>query len=360
MSDTLKPHHRRLSVAPMMELTDRHFRYLARLLTRHTLLYTEMLTCNAVIHGDRHYLLGKHELEGPVVLQLGGSELAQMAEAAVIGEQWGYDEINMNVGCPSDRVKAGRFGACLMAEPMLVRDVVAGMQARVGIPVTVKCRLGIDRDDSYEALESFVATVMQSGCSHIIVHARKAWLDGLSPKENRSIPPLRYEYVYRLKQAYPKLHITINGGIDDLNAAQRHLEYVDGVMIGRAAYYQPAILAQADARLFADVPAGYRHRADLDTLSQVARDYAAYMQGWMDKGVRLSAMSRHLVSLFQEVPGARKWRRHISENAASATDAMALIDSALSFLRRDYSAEAINPGSNKPAIAIQASRGQVS
>lgn len=332
MPETFNAQHRRLVVAPMMELTDRHYRFLARLLTRHTLLYSEMLTCKAIIHGDREYLLGKDGVDGPVVLQLGGSDVTEMAEAAAIGEQWGYDEINMNVGCPSDRVKAGRFGACLMAEPELVRDVVAGMQAKVHVPVTVKCRLGIDRDDSYEALESFVDTVAQSGCSHITVHARKAWLDGLSPKENRTIPPLRYEYVYRLKEAYPNLHITINGGIDNLNDAQMHLQHVDGVMMGRAAYYRPAILAEADSRLFSDLPAGYEHQADLPTLSQVAREYAAYMQGWMNKGVRLSAMSRHLVSLFQEVPGARLWRRHISENAGKATDAMSLINGALQCL----------------------------
>ena len=332
MPDSFNVQHRRLVVAPMMELTDRHYRFLARLLTRHTMLYSEMLTSKAIIHGDREYLLGKHEVEGPVVLQLGGSEVAEMAEAAAIGEQWGYDEINMNVGCPSDRVKAGRFGACLMAEPELVRDVVAGMQAKVSIPVTVKCRLGIDRDDSYEALESFTDTVVQSGCSYLTVHARKAWLDGLSPKENRTIPPLRYEYVYRLKEAYPNLHITINGGIDNLIDAKMHLEHVDGVMMGRAAYYHPAILADADTQLFPELSAGFNHTADLETLSQVARDYAVYMQGWVDKGVKISAMSRHLVSLFQEVPGARMWRRHISENASKATDAPALIDGALQLI----------------------------
>lgn len=324
----------------MMELTDRHYRYLARLLTRHTLLYTEMLTCKAVIHGDREYLLGKNPIEGPVVLQLGGSDVAEMAQAAHIGEEWGYDEINMNVGCPSDRVKAGRFGACLMAEPELVRDVVAGMQNKVDIPVTVKCRLGIDRDDSYEALESFANIVLQSGCQHLVVHARKAWLDGLSPKENRTIPPLRYEYVYRLKQKYPDVHISINGGIDNFVDIKNHLTQVDGVMIGRAAYYSPAMLADADQAVFSDMPDGFEHSADIQTLAAVARDYAAYMQGWMDQGVRLSAMSRHLVSLFQEVPGARLWRRHISEHASKATDALTLINDALEFVNANYSASA--------------------
>lgn len=329
--ESLDP-HRRLVVAPMMELTDRHYRYLARLLTKHTLLYTEMLTCKAVIHGDRDYLLGKDTVDGPVVLQLGGSDPQEMAEAAAIGEEWGYDEINMNVGCPSDRVKAGRFGACLMAEPELVRDVVAAMQSRVSIPVTVKCRLGIDRDDSYEALESFTRTVAESGCQYLTVHARKAWLDGLSPKENRTIPPLRYEYVYRLKEAFPDLHISINGGIETLDSAQQHLSLVDGVMIGRAAYYHPAILADADQVIFSDLPGGYQHSPDWETLSQVARDYALYMQPWADKGIKLSALSRHLVALFQQVPGARQWRRQISEQAGKSRDAIALVESALQHL----------------------------
>lgn len=335
MSDDLIASHRRLSIAPMMELTDRHYRYLARLLTRHTLLYTEMLTCKAVIHGDREYLLGKHDCEGPVVLQLGGSDSAEMAQAAVIGEDCGYQEINMNVGCPSDRVKAGRFGACLMAEPELVRDVVMSMRAAVSIPVSVKCRLGIDRDDSYEALETFTAAIVQSGCTHLIVHARKAWLDGLSPKENRTVPPLRYEYVYRLKQAFPQLHVSINGGIDNLNATLDHLEHVDGVMIGRAAYYHPAILAAADARIFTHLLGGYEHTADHETLVAVARDYALYMQTWLEQGVKLSAMSRHLIALFQEVPGARLWRRHISEHASKSNNAIELIDQALKYLNNE-------------------------
>lgn len=319
-------------MAPMMELTDRHYRYLARLLTRHTLLYTEMLTCKAVIHGDRSYLLGRHETESPVVLQLGGSDVAEMAQAAAIGAEWGYEEINMNVGCPSDRVQAGRFGACLMAEPQLVRDVVAGMQQAVEVPVTVKCRLGIDRDDSYEALESFVEQVADSGCRYFTVHARKAWLDGLSPKENRTIPPLRYEYVYRLKQAFPELHISINGGIDTLEATLEHLQHVDGVMIGRAAYYSPALLAEADQRIFADLPGGYEHAADIDSLARVARGYALYMQGWVDTGVRPSALSRHLISLFQDIPGARLWRRHISENAGKTQDVVTMVDQALEYI----------------------------
>jgi len=338
--------HRRIAVAPMMELTDRHYRYLARLLTKHTLLYTEMLTSAAVIHGDRDYLLGKHADEGPVVLQLGGSDPEQMAAASKVGEQWGYQEINMNVGCPSDRVKAGRFGACLMAEPELVLDNITAMRESVNIPVSVKCRLGIDRDDSYEALEQFVATVARSGCRYFIVHARKAWLDGLSPKQNRSVPPLRYDYVYRLKREFAHLHISINGGIESLDAAQEHLQHVDGVMMGRAAYYQPAILAKVDERFYADVPEGYLHPPDFYLLCDVCRAYALYMQGWMDKGVRLSAMSRHLVALFQQVPGARLWRRHISEQANKAPNAVVFIDEALAHLQPVSS----QPESQKPEL----------
>jgi tRNA-dihydrouridine synthase A len=318
----------------MMELTDRHFRFLARLLTRHALLYTEMLTSAAVIHGDREYLLGKDSAEDPVALQLGGSNPDEMAAAAVIGQDWGYQEINMNVGCPSDRVKAGRFGACLMAEPELVRDVVSAMNSAVTIPVTVKCRLGIDRNDSYTALESFVGLVMESGCRHFIVHARKAWLDGLSPKENRNIPPLRYEYVYRLKAQFPQLHISINGGIDSVDGAHRHLKQVDGVMMGRAAYYHPAILANLDRDFFSHLPDGHNLEASIEQLAQVARDYADYMQGWVERGVRISAMSRHAVALFQNVPGARLWRRHISEHAGKCSNAQQLIDEALGFVTR--------------------------
>jgi len=318
--------HRKLAVAPMMELTDRHYRYLARQLTRSTLLYTEMLTAKAIIHGDREYLLGFGEIEPPLVLQLGGSEPDEMAQAARIGEQWGYNEININCGCPSDRVQSGRFGACLMAEPQTVAQCVDAMQAAVSIPVSVKCRLGIDRDDSYEALRDFVKSVSQTGCKHFIVHARKAWLDGLSPKENRHIPPLRYEYVYRLKQEMPDLHLTINGGIDNWQAVQEHLTHVDGVMMGRKAYYDPSFLQQADNKLF-----GADALSEEQLLQQRidAARYAQYIQQWCDKGVRVSSLTRHLIALFVQVPGARAWRRHLSENASHCTDAIALVEGAL-------------------------------
>lgn len=331
----------------MMELTDRHFRFLARQLTRHAVLYTEMLTSRAVIHGDRQYLLGFDPGESPVILQLGGADPAEMADAARIGEQWGYDGINMNVGCPSDRVLSGRFGACLMAEADLVGECIAAMQARVQIPVTVKCRLGIDRNDSYEALAEFVDRVASAGCRHFDVHARKAWLDGLSPKENRTIPPLRYEYVYRLKSERPHLTIVINGGIEDWTAIREHWRHVDGVMLGRKAYYDPAILLQVDAELSrinsaqsVDQPVTPNATDSIDRLAAAARAYARYMQGLLADGVRVSALSRHAVALFQGVPGARLWRRHLSEAATGCDDAIALVEAALvPVLSRNLEAE---------------------
>ncbi len=342
--------HRRFAVAPMMELSDRHFRYLARLLSQHSLLYTEMLTCKAIIHGDRHYLLDTDARDNPLVLQLGGNDPAEMAEAALIGEQWGYDEINMNVGCPSDRVSSGRFGACLMAEPATVAACVVAMQAAVKVPVSVKCRLGIDRDDSYEVVEQFVEQVSDAGCQHFIVHARKAWLDGLSPKENRTIPPLRYEYVYRLKQRFSDLHITINGGIDTWEKVQSHLNEVDGVMCGRHAYYQPAFLGMADSTIFNDLLTESSQLPtakidsmglpiapdDINALAEVARTYAVYMQVWVERGVRVSTLIRHIIALFHNVPGARLWRRHLSENASKTQDAVKLIETALTFVLEPY------------------------
>ena len=319
--------HRKLAVAPMMELTDRHYRFLARMLTRSSLLYTEMLTAKAVIHGDREYLLGFDEVESPLVLQLGGSDPTEMAQATKIGEQWGYDEININCGCPSDRVQSGRFGACLMAEPKTVAACVGAMQDAVSVPVSVKCRLGIDRDDSYEALQAFVREVSQTGCKHFIVHARKAWLDGLSPKENRNVPPLRYEYVYRLKQEMPDLHITINGGIDDWEAVQEHMQHVDGVMIGRKAYHDPSFLQYADHLLFGAAEPSAEQL--LQQRIDAARAYARYVQQWHEQGVKVSTLTRHLIALFVQVPGARLWRRHLSENAPKCTDAVALVEEAL-------------------------------
>jgi tRNA-dihydrouridine synthase A len=297
-----------LCVAPMMDWTDRHCRFFHRQLTRHTLLYTEMLTTGAVIHGDRERLLGYSPAEHPVALQLGGSEPEQLAVAARIGEEWGYDEINLNCGCPSDRVQSGRFGACLMAEPELVARLVGAMREAVRIPVTVKSRIAIDDLEEWPTLERFVRLISSAGCSRFIIHARKAWLQGLSPKENRDVPPLRYELVYRLKSEFPHLDISLNGGVRSLDAAAEHLRQVDGVMIGRAAYEDPYLLAEADRRLFGAVePLPERHA--------VVEAMLPYIEAQRQRGAPLGAITRHMLGLFQGLPGARAWRRHLSENA---------------------------------------------
>jgi len=306
----------------MMELTDRHFRYLMRLITRRTLLFTEMLTANAVIHGDRTRLLGFDATEHPLALQLGGSDPQQLREAAIIGEALGYDEINLNIGCPSDRVQSGRFGACLMAEPELVSSCVTAMQSVVSVPVTVKCRIGIDRDDSFDAFEQFVRIVSEGGCERFYVHARKAWLDGLSPKENRTVPPLRYEFVYRLKTLYPALTVCINGGIDQWDDLTGHLSQVDGVMVGREAYYNPSFMLNADQDIFGSTSTPVK-------AADVALTYAEYMQAQASIGVPLSLMSRHLVALYRQCPGARAWRRHLSMRLRDYPDAVALVTDAL-------------------------------
>jgi tRNA-dihydrouridine synthase A len=299
---------RHFSVAPMMEWTDRHDRFFLRCISRHALLYTEMVTAPAILHGPRERLLGFSAAEHPVALQLGGSEAVEMAEAAVIGEAFGYDEINMNVGCPSDRVQSGRFGACLMAEPDLVANCVAAMQRAVSIPVTVKSRIGIDDSDSYEDLVRFIEPVAAAGCGTFIVHARKAILAGLSPKQNREIPPLRYDTVYRLKTDYPDLEIVINGGITSLDAAAEHLRHVDGVMMGREAYHNPFVLADVDRRFFnMDGTAVTRHG--------IAQAMLPYIDAQIAAGTRLNAITRHMMGLFNGLPGARAWRRHLSENS---------------------------------------------
>ena len=318
------PH--RFSVAPMMDWTDRHDRFFLRLLSRHARLYTEMVTEQAVRFGDRARLLDFDASEHPLALQLGGSDPAHLAEAARIGEQWGYDEINLNCGCPSDRVQSGAFGACLMAEPDLVARCVEAMARAVSIPVTVKCRLGIDQHDDYGHLRGFVDTVAAGGCRTFIVHARKAWLKGLSPKENREIPPLIYPSVYRLKAERPDLTIAINGGITDLDKAEAHLAHTDGVMLGRAAYQNPYLLSAVDSRLFGEDRAPLsRHEA-----CEEMADYADRMA--RDHDVRPGNIAKHMVGLFQGLPGARAFRRHLSENAfrAGATgqvirDAAALV-----------------------------------
>lgn len=300
---------RRFSVAPMMDCTDRFFRTLVRLISARTLLYTEMVTTGAVIHGDRDKLLGFEEIEHPVALQLGGADPDELAAAARIGAGYGYDEINLNVGCPSDRVQSGRFGACLMAEPETVRGGVAAMIDAVDIPVTVKTRIGIDDRDSYAHLRDFVGTVAGAGCKTFIIHARKAWLTGLSPKENRTVPPLRYDVAARLKADFPDLEIIVNGGVETLESAETHLETFDGVMIGRAAYGNPFMMAEADARIFGGEADGVRTREDV-----LAR-YEDFIARWLAAGVPLKAITRHMTGLFHARPGGRVWRRHLAEHA---------------------------------------------
>jgi tRNA-dihydrouridine synthase A len=303
---------RRLSVAPMLDWTDRHCRYFLRLISRHTLLYSEMVTTGALIHGaergDRERFLGFDPAEHPIALQLGGSDPQDMAHCARMGADRGYDEININVGCPSDRVQNGRFGACLMAEPRLVADCVAAMKDAVAVPVTVKTRIGIDDRDSYGELLDFAGTLTEAGCDALIVHARKAWLAGLSPKENRDIPPLRYDVVEQLKRDLPHRTIAINGGIKTLEETLGFLKTLDGVMIGREAYHNPWILAEADRAIFGDDRRAPTRNAVLDA-------FLPYVERELSRGTPLSAMSRHVLGLFQGQPGARAWRRHLSTQA---------------------------------------------
>ena len=302
------PLDRRLSVAPMLDWTDRHCRYFLRLITRRTLLYTEMVTTSALIHGDRERHLGFDPAEHPLALQLGGSSPADLAACARMAEDRGYDEVNLNVGCPSDRVQNGRFGACLMAEPILVAECVAAMKEAVAVPVTVKTRIGIDHRDSYEDLTGFVAAVTAAGCDALIVHARKAWLQGLSPRENREVPPLRYDVVERLKDDFPALPIAINGGVTTLAQAGALLTRLDGVMIGREAYHNPWVLAGADRVIFGDSnPSPSSHG--------VLEAFIPYVEQNLSAGIPLNAMTRHILGLFQGRPGARAWRRHLSESA---------------------------------------------
>ncbi len=299
---------RRFSVAPMMDCTDRFARYFLRLLSRRALLYTEMVPAAAIVHGKSAQFLPFDDSEHPIAVQFGGSEPRDLARCAREAERYGYDEVNLNVGCPSDRVQAGRFGACLMAEPDRVADCVAAMRDAGALPVTVKTRIGIDHQDSYEALTGFVARVAEAGCRSFTIHARKAWLQGLSPKQNREIPPLDYPRVYRLKRDFPDLEIIINGGIDSLEDCGEHLRQVDGVMLGRAAYHSPYLLAEVDRLVFGDMqPSPSRHA--------VLRRYLPFVERQLIAGVALPAMSRHLLGLFQGVPGARRFRRHISEHA---------------------------------------------
>ncbi|MEM7492021.1 MAG: tRNA dihydrouridine(20/20a) synthase DusA [Pseudomonadota bacterium] len=312
----------RFSVAPMMDWTDRHCRSFHRVLSRRALLWSEMVTADAVIHGDRDRLIGFNRDEHPIVLQLGGNEPAKMAEAARIAEQLGYDEVNINCGCPSDRVQSGAFGACLMRTPETVAACVRAMRAAVSIPVTVKCRIAIDDDPPRETLFGFIDEVANAGCQVFTVHARKAWLKGLSPKENRDIPPLDYELIAELKAERPDLTIILNGGITDLEACKVHLKTFDGVMLGRAAYQQPALLGHVDQMLFDPVA------RPVDPFDAVAR-YRAYISEQLGHGTRLSSMTRHMLGLFNGQPGARMWRRVLSEKAPRPGAGLDVLDEAL-------------------------------
>jgi tRNA-dihydrouridine synthase A len=327
-SNTNKYASSRLSVAPMLDWTDRHCRYFHRLLTSETLLYTEMITTGAIIHGKGDFL-AYHQKEHPVALQLGGSNPADLATCAKLASERGYDEINLNVGCPSDRVQNGKFGACLMAEAELVAECIAAMQSVVSIPVTVKTRIGIDDLDSYAFLTNFITTVSgQSNCDQFTIHARKAWLSGLSPKENREIPPLDYPRAYQLKQDFPHLNIGVNGGVKTLQEALDHLQYLDGVMIGREAYQNPYILAEVDQRIFGvDKPVKKR--------SQVVEEMYPYIEQQLSNGSNLGHISRHMIGLFQNMPGARQWRRYISENAHKSGSGIEVLQAALNKIPKE-------------------------
>jgi tRNA-dihydrouridine synthase A len=323
----LKSNMHLLSVAPMMDWTDRHERAFLRVISKRTLLYTEMVTTGAILHGDRDRLLAFDASEHPLALQLGGSEPADLAACAREGAQRGYDEINLNLGCPSDRVQRGRFGACLMNEPALVADCVAAMIAAVDVPVTVKTRIGVDAQDSYAALQAFVAKIAAAGCRSFTIHARKAWLSGLSPKENREVPPLRYDVVYDLKRDFPEHEIVLNGGVQSLEEAAVHLAAVDGVMIGRAAYQSPYLLAEADRLIFAESGAA-------KTREEIVADFLPYVERQLGHGVPLKSIVRHMLGLFNGLPGARAWRRCLAEEAHKPGCGPEVIEAALLCWRR--------------------------
>ena len=321
---------REFSVAPMLDVTDRHCRAFLRLFSLRTRLYTEMVVSGSIIYGDRDRFLGFDASEHPVAIQIGGSDPAQLALCAKLAEERGYDEINLNVGCPSDRVKNGMFGACLMARPELVAECVGEMIQAVAIPITVKTRIGIDDMDSYQALQRFVSLSAEAGCDHFIIHARKAWLKGLSPKQNREVPPLKYETVYHLKRDFPKLRITLNGGVTSLDQALDHYEHVDGVMMGRQAYQDPWLLTEVDQKLFGDsaedVPS---------TRVEAVERYLPYLEQQLSRGVFLRHMTRHMLQLFHGQPGAKAWRRYLSEYGPRKNAGLEVIESALEFVAPD-------------------------
>jgi tRNA-dihydrouridine synthase A len=343
-ADAVRKGTRIVSVAPMLDWTDRHCRFLHRLLSRQALLYTEMIVADAAIHGKRDRLLGFDRSEHPVALQLGGSDPQKLAEAARIGVGFGYDEINLNVGCPSDRVQSGTFGACLMRDPDLVARGIAAMKAVSSVPVTVKCRIGVDEQDPEPALDDLASRVLDAGADALWVHARKAWLQGLSPKENRDIPPLDYERVHRLKQKYPSVFIGINGGITDLNQAVEHLNHVDGVMLGRAAYHNTAILGEVD-QLFYGAPA-----AAIDWI--FVRDaMMVYAERYIAEGGRLSNITRHMIGLFVGVDGARRFRQILSSDATRPDAGPEVIARAFEAVNIGDDRDGAAPASRQPAFA---------
>ena len=315
----------KFSVAPMMDWTDSPCRVLHRCLTRNALLYTEMVTADAVLNGDRVRLLGFEAFEHPLALQLGGSDPEKLAQATRIAADFGYDEVNLNVGCPSDRVQSGRFGACLMREPQLVAECVAAMRAVTALPVTVKCRIGVDDQDPEQSLRALIDACAQAGVTIFAVHARKAWLEGLSPKENRDVPPLDYELVYRVKRERPGLTILVNGGIETLEQADEHLRHVDGVMLGRAAYQNPVLLAQVDARFFGGAPTD---------LHMAVETYAEHVERQVAKGARLHPLIRPMLGLYTGRPGARLFRRHLSEQAVREGAGIGVLREALAYVRQ--------------------------
>ena len=324
---------RTFSIAPMIDWTDRHDRYFLRLISKHALLYTEMITTGAIIHGDKERHLGFNTEEHPVAVQLGGSDPSDLALCSKICEDYGYDEINLNVGCPSNRVQSGAFGACLMANPDLVAECIDKMKAASTLPVTIKCRIGIDDQDEYADLQRFVTTTQDAGCETFIVHARKAWLQGLSPKENRDIPPLNYERVYQLKREFPELEIIINGGIKTLDECKSHLNHVDGVMMGREAYQNPYILANIDHLFFNPTnEASTGAFPSQITRHEIVENMITYIDELLANGGQLKWVSRHILGIFQGMPGARAWRRHLSQHAYKKDATTELIREALKYI----------------------------
>jgi tRNA-dihydrouridine synthase A len=313
----------RFCIAPMLDWTDRHERYFLRLLCRHARLYTEMVTTGALLHGDVQRHLGFDPAEHPVALQLGGSDPAELARCAALGEETGFDEINLNVGCPSDRVQSGRFGACLMADARLVAEGVRAMKRTVNVPITVKCRTGINELDSDAFLANFIGLVSDAGCDALIIHARIAILEGLSPKENREIPPLNYPRVYRMKQSFPHLRIVINGGIRTLEQAQQMLTMVDGVMIGREAYHNPWLLSNVDEKLFGE-------KRNVDSRTEALQKFLPYVERELEAGTSLQHITRHILGIFHGVPGGKAFRRHLSENAWRRNAGLSVLEDAMS------------------------------